>query len=52
MEQLLTSMLGEVGPATALAAGLVLLWYRVKMLEEWRATVDERMWVMHGEEGE
>jgi hypothetical protein len=52
VEQLLTSMLGEVGPATALVAALALLWFRVKTLEEWRVTVDERMWDMHGEEGE
>jgi len=42
-------MLGDLGPATALVAALALLWYRVKTLEEWRETVDERMWTMQGE---
>ncbi len=49
MEPLLTFILGEVGPATALVAALALLWFRVKSLEDWRETVDERMWVMHGD---
>ncbi len=52
MEQLLTLVLGGVGPATTLVVALALLWHRVKTLEEWRVTVDERMWTMHGEEGE
>jgi len=51
VESLLTTILAGVGPATTLVVAIALLWYRVKSLEEWRVTVDERMWDMHGEEG-